>query len=1203
MFSGVTRRTARRLLIAVTGLLICGSPLAAQNTAGSISGVIQDSQGAVVPNAKVALTNEAQGAASAREVVTSPEGTFVFTPVLAGKYTVTVDASGFKKHVQSGIVLDVSDRLGLPPIALEIGSAGESVTVEANAVQLQTVSAERSGVVDGRQIVDIALNGRNFNGLLRTVPGAAADGTISVNGQRTDQANFTVDGQTVIDTGVNVQTGFGYRLSVDAIAEFKVSSNAMTAEFGRNSGAQIQVVTKSGTQDFHGAGYWFKRGEFMNANTFVNNASPVTDSLGRQVAQFPIYRFMTLGYDVGGPIYIPGKFNSSKQKLFFFVSHEWNRQTTPNAPRQITVPTALERSGDFSLTKDAGGIPVVIKDPLNNGAQFPGNKIPASRFNSFGQAVLNYLPLPNILGNASYNYQSQTPSQSPQFDEVYRVDYNINDRWRLFGRMLRSHNTQNNPYGRGDSANVLALSPLYAPTFAWPNVTVNLATVVSPTLTNEFQYGYTKNGIPGNAPPSGSPYYRTVSNLQIPLLYPNADPSGVVPNFGFGGVPGPSFLGGTDSLVSQFNGLPYANANPLYNFIDNVTKVFSTHTIKAGFFFEHAIKTESAFGDVNSTIAFGRDSANPNDSNWAFSNALLGNFRSYTQFSRYPVGDFPYRNIEWYVQDSWKVTPKLTLNYGLRMNLVPPSYSKNNVVANFDPNFYDPTKAVRLFQPALIGGQKVAFDPVTGQTQLPGYVGFIVPGSGDVNNGNIQAGVNGYPQGLMASRGIQWGPRIGVAYAANPKTVVRVGGGVFYERVVAGMIRTQATDPPFVRQPQLLYGNLSNIAASASIQSPVGASGLSPDGHVPTVYNFSAGVQRELPLHLLLDVSYVGSLSRHLVLLVPFNDLPYGSAWLPQNQDSTLGPPKFDGTTTLAPNLYRPYLGYVGPTTSSFSNYGYLNNFGGSSSYNGLQVAVNRRVGNGLNLGMQYSWSKALGTESCSFGGGPCGLRLGDVRSVNYGPLTLDRTQQLTFNYIYSIPSMARKGTFLDNRAGKLVLDGWQISGLTSISSGAPVNVTYSVQNIGPTALNRMVTGSEDVAPRPILTCNPMGSGSGGLYNFVNASCFAPAPLKDPNFGNETGNNRLRGPGLNNWDMSLFKNIPWGKESQRRIQLRLEAYNAPNHVEWNTFNSTILFNAAGTITNLPAALGGGGNRFGFGSLNAVRANSQRILQVAAKFTF
>lgn len=274
----------RSLVVLAVGCIFATQAARAQNIAGSVSGLVQDPQGAVVPGAKVTLVNEEQGTASARTVFTGPEGAFAFSPVLAGKYTLNVEAMGFKKYSQSGITLDVSQRLGLPPIGLEVGLTGESVTVEANAVQLETLNAERAGVVNGNQVVDIAINGRNYTSLLKTVPGIAADsgtGDVNVNGGRTMQNNFTLDGQNVTDIGVNQQ--FAYRISMDAIAEFKVSTNAQTAEFGRNDGAQIQVITKSGTRDFHGDGYWFKRGEFMNANTFINNFNGI---------QRQIYRYM-----------------------------------------------------------------------------------------------------------------------------------------------------------------------------------------------------------------------------------------------------------------------------------------------------------------------------------------------------------------------------------------------------------------------------------------------------------------------------------------------------------------------------------------------------------------------------------------------------------------------------------------------------------------------------------------------------------------------------------------------------------------------------------------------------------------------------------------------------------------------------------------------------------------------------------------------
>ena len=519
-------------MLVLAGLVIASVPLRAQATAGSISGVVHDPQGAVIPGAKVTLTNEAQGPASAREATSNPEGTFQFTPVLAGNYSLTVESQGFKKYTQSGIVMNSADRLGLPAISLEVGTTGETVTVEASSTKLETVSAERSGVVSGKQMVDVAVQGRNFTGLLKTIPGSSADCSggglgCTFNGQRTDQTNWTVDGQTVTDIGVNVQ--FAYRINMDAVAEMKVSTNSQGAEFGRNSGAQVQVVTKSGTRDFHGSGWWFKRGEFMNANDFVNNYN------GKQIQP---YRYMTAGFTGGGPIYIPGKFNTSRDKLFGFMSQEWNRSFTPNSIRQITVPTAAERAGDFSATHDGAGVPVIIYDPatrsaaLPQGTPFPGNKIQPTRFSPYGPSVLNWLPQPNTFGQNLYNYQSQVANSAPSFDQVYRVDYNISDKWRLFVRHLNSKQTQNNPYGRADTSNVLGLTPFYAPTYGW-SLDGQCGHHHQATLANEFQFGYTVNGIPGNPPPHGQPVLPVSFQHQYSAVVSQCGPLRLCPELQF----------------------------------------------------------------------------------------------------------------------------------------------------------------------------------------------------------------------------------------------------------------------------------------------------------------------------------------------------------------------------------------------------------------------------------------------------------------------------------------------------------------------------------------------------------------------------------------------------------------------------------------------------------------------------------------------
>jgi hypothetical protein len=1167
---------SKRAVLSLAGLFVFAvAPVWGQANAGSITGIVQDSQSAVVPNARVTLTNEEQGVASARTIVTGPEGSYLFSPVLPGQYTVVVEAAGFKKYTQAHITLNVNDRLGLPTISLEVGSTGETVNVEANAIQLETVSAERAGVVSGRQMVDIAVNGRNYTSLLKTVPGITADttgGDAAVNGQRTGQNNFTVDGQNVTDIGVNQQ--FAYRINVDSIAEFKVSTNSQGAEFGRNSGAQVQIVTKSGSKDFHGTGYWFKRGEFMNANTWLNNYNGI---------QRPAYRYMTAGYTLGGPVFIPKHFNTGKDKLFFFFSHEWNRSFTPAALRQITVPTAAERSGDFSNTRDGAGVLQTIYDPatrtaaLPQGQPFAGNKITPDRFNQYGPATLNWLPLPNTFGQPLYNYQSQVPSSLPSFDQVYRADYNINAKWRLFVRGLVSKQTQNNPYGRADTSNNLGLTPFYAPTYG-ESITGNLATIIGPTLTNEFQFGYTVNGIPGDGPPQGSPYYRSVSNINIPLLYPDADPAHVIPNFVFTGTP---TVSGT--AMTSFAGTPYHNRNPVWNIIDNVTKAVGNHTIKAGFYFEYAIKTENAFRPYNSTIDFGRDPNNPGDTNWAFSNALLGSYLTYTQINKDPLPNYPYTNVEWFGQDSWKVSKRLTLNYGLRMALIKPFHDDNNLMANFDFSKYDPAKQVVFYQPYGTGANRQALNPITGQLLPAPYIGAIIPGVGDINNGMVVSGQNGTPLGLMEDRGIHWGPRFGAAYQLDDKTVFRMGGGVYYERVATfgiGITSNYTTNPPTLRTAQIYYGNLSTIQSSGGAFFPATVTKLSSDGHVPTVYNYSAGIQRELPKQFFADVSFVGSQSRHLWLGEPFNYAPFGSAWLPQTQDPTVTP-KFDGSTNLGVNFYRPYIGYTNGTQYTW---------GTSANYNALQVAVNRRTGP-LQFGLAYVWSKALGVNA----GHPT-----DTRDYGYGPLPQDRTQSLTFNYIYDFPKFARPGTFLDNKVGKTILNDWQLSGLTSMSSGAPVNVTYTVSGVSSALLNRQITGSEDFAPRVVFTCNPnLSPGDKNLDRYVNTSCFAPA--QKGSIGLDSGYDRLRGPGINQWDANLFKNI--SIRERARIQLRLEAYNAFNHPEWASFNSSAVFNSAGSVINLPTQLGGTGGRFGFGTLNAVRANSQRILQIAAKLYF
>jgi len=1185
-------------------LIVLVTPVFGQESSGSISGVVQDSQGAVVPNAKVTLLNQAQGVV-AREQQTSGEGTFFFTPVIPGTYSVTVEVTGFKKYVKSDITLDAQERIGLPPVALEVGAIGETIRVESSTLALQTVSAERSGVVTGSQVLELGSSTRAYTDLLPTVPGFNAD-TQNANGLRTDQNAIAVDGTLVEDVGNN--SAGGWRINPDLIAEFKVLTNGQQAEFGRASGSNITIVTKSGSRDFHGVGYDFYRNEWMNANSWTNNYSGLSRARARN---------STYGFNVGGPIYIPHKFNSNKEKLFFFTNFEFQRPRNFDPLVNLTVPTALERAGNFSQTK-VNNIPVTILDPAASKTPFPGNIIPTSRINEYGLQLMNVFPLPNKLGvDPGYNYQYQYQGTDSRNDRTIRVDYNIANNWKFFFRLLQ--NSENLVQSGGLNVN----NTIGVGSFQSLRGTISgegvLTTIITPTLTNELSYGNSRNWLP-NVPVASSGYLRANTGVTMPLLYPNADSQeNLIPNMLFGSEV-------SDAPTVFIGGMPYANENPTQNITDNVAKVWPTHTVKAGIYIESSTKRQTATEVNNGRLSFATDSGNPGDTGWDFSNMLLGNYDTFDQSNGYLKGYYYYRSFEWYVQDNWKVPPTLTLDLGIRFSDLPPWYEEHNQISSFQEGAFSASQAVTLYRPILVNGVRSSINPLTGQTGPAALIGAIVANSGNVYNGIVTPTTSTNGRGMVNSQGVLFGPRFGLAWTplgANGNLVVRMGGGVFYERIQGNMIFNQINYPPELLTPKIYYGNLSTIGNSAGTLFPLNVAGLSPEGKIPTVYNYNVSVQRQLPGQVMLDVGYVGMQNRHELTRSPFNEPAFGSDWLSQNQDPTLCPNvatcNLNGTNALPVDFLRPYQGYTGSgaavAQSGLGGGGFIATYGASANYNALQVSAQRRAARNLTIGAAYTWSKVMGTDTdYSFIGNPL-----NHRKADYAPLTFDRTQTLVLNYVYNVPKGARKGTFLDNPIGRGILNDWQLTGITALSSGEPVPVggssvislgSYNMQGVGGTTLNEEMTGNADWAARPMLTCNPnVSPGSRTLTAFINTSCFHPAAVGST--GMDSDLRPFRGPGVNNWNISVFKQYPLGHSEQRYLQLRLEMYNAWNHTQWGGavasnyesagFNDTPTFNAAGQITNLPTALGGGGGRFGFGALNAVR--TPRTLQLGAKIYF
>jgi hypothetical protein len=1168
------RAVAGPVLLVTLALLVLTTIAHAQQISGSITGVVKDTQQAVIANAKVTLIDAAQG--SSRTVNSGADGAFVFTPVQPGTYTIEVEATGFKKYEQKDVKVFASDRVTLGDLVMTVGSLSEVVTVEATAAMVTTQGADRAGILTSRQVLDLAMTGRNFLDLARTIPGIVYTGGlggIQANGNRGNQNNLLLDGVTNVDTGSN--GGVLATTNIDMIAEFKVTTNSQPAEFGRSSGAQIQVVTKSGTQDFHGTGYIFHRHEGLNANTWRNNIE------GRP-RQF--YRYNYAGFNVGGPVYIPGKFNKDKNKLFFFIGWEWQNQLVPQGLRNVTVPTQLERQGNFSQSREGGGSPVRITDPQNGGAPFPNMTIPANRLSADGVKILNFYPLPNAAGtDPSFNYQSQFSDTYPRRERIFRGDWQINEKWRVYGRYIKTSSQTNKNYGQWNADYNIPFAPMNFGDPGWSFIS-NVTTIINPTLTNEFIFGTSKNVL--NIDPVDKTFDRARLGLSYRMPFPTADPLGLIQNWRWGGVPNAPFTG--------FNGTPFRNFNHTYDISDNIAKIAGAHTLKFGIYLHKSLKDQTAFTSVNGNIWFDRDSSNPYDTNWAWANALTGTFQRLQQSNIVRNGQYRYWNVEWYLQDSWRASSKLTIDYGIRFYYIQPQYDKEFQTGAINPALYNPAAAAVLAQPYKdpATGATVAINPINGQILPRALTGSIInTGNGFTDglytNGMGRPGLNGYPIGLINGSGILYAPRVGIAYQFMPKTVLRVGAGVFYDRFQGNPVFDMLPNPPSTASPQFYYGQLASIPpASAGVYFPANVNGFDINGEIPTTYNWNATIQREMPFGVLFDIGYVGSAANHIIYRRNANAVPLGSAWLPQNQDPLNSNPQYDGSTTKAVNFYRPYSGYADAN---------IIGFGANSNYHSLQASANRRFGKDVMFGVAYTWSRALGTTTDDY----TTNHPFNMKAADYGPLFYHRTHNLVFNYNYFVPKFI-KGDNMGSKFAKAVLHNWQISGITTIQSGQPDNLSFGIDGVG--NLNERYTGSVNVGPRPVVNKGFSYTKTDYSWIDVGASGFALPPLKGSQ-GFDSAPRLVYRPGDHTWDISVFKNIPFMPQDEAKyIQLRLEMFNAFNHTRFSDFNRSMTFSRDGSrIINLPTALGGNGGRFGFGALTGTR--DPRIIQLAAKIYF
>jgi hypothetical protein len=897
----------------------------AQTTSGSIAGTVVDAQHGAIPN--VTVTAQEQEKRFTLTTKADEAGRFVFAQVPPGTYSISAQNPGFKKYERTGVVLNANDRLAVGDLVMEVGTVAEQIEVSAAVVQLQTESAERGTALISKQMENIAVNSRSYLDLVKLVPGVVSTvnlqtagpgglGSISANGTRTNSNQLMINGISNVDTGSN--GGANVTLSLDSVQEFKMLTGVYQAEYGRSMGAQINVVTKSGTSDIHGSGYWFHRHDSLNANNWLNNRNGLLRNL---------FRFNDQGFTLGGPVYIP-KILKSREKLFFFWSEEFQRQLRPQGTRNLTVPTALERKGDFSQSVDNNGNPVIIKDPVT-GQPFPGNIIPANRLYAPGLALLNLLPMPTVSGVKGYNYQSQISDQYPRREDLVRLDYNLTSKARIFGHFINNNNTYLSQYGSFVLGSNTPLSPIqYAnPGISWA---VGSTYIFGPTLTNEFNLGTSHNSILIDE--TTKAYTRAASGVNLPLLYSSAVQRDYIPNVNFGGTRlanSPTFGSGD---------APFINYNTTIDITDSVSKVWNRHVIKGGVYMQRSRKDQTSFGNFNGNYNFGDNSSNPYDTGFGFANAALGVYNSFSQAANFINGQYRYWNIEGYIQDTWKVTSRLTLDYGIRTAWYQPQFDASLQASSFVLSQWSPAQAPRLYQPAIVNGARSAIDPATGQSLPAAFIGFIVPGTGSITNGVQQAGQNGFTKYLQNSPPLVWGPRFGLAWDITGKQnlVLRTGGGIYYDRYQGNRVFDFVRNPPLGIEPVLNYGYVTDINPASALLSPPNLYAADPVGKIPTSYNFTFGIQSKLPGQIVLDTAYVGSLFRHMQDNRNLNPVPYGADFLPQNQDPTLSSTALLGSSALPQNFLRPYRGFGSITIYEAAATG---------NYNSLQVSVNRRVG------------------------------------------------------------------------------------------------------------------------------------------------------------------------------------------------------------------------------------------------------------------
>jgi hypothetical protein len=1307
---------------------------AAQEQAGapgdtaSISGTVTDQTQAIVPDAKAVLTS------ATGEKLESPvneKGVYSFRNIKPGVYTLTITAPNFAAHPFDSLALKAGMELTLDASLHPAGERTE-VNVESSSVgKVETESATVSGTITEKEVVSIGLNGRNFTQLIALAPGVSnqtgqdeakvgVTGSVkySVNGGRVEYNTFEVDGSDVLNTGLNgASSTLMVYPSLDAIQEVKVLTSNYGAQYGRTASGTVQVTTKSGGSQIHGNLYDFIRNEVFNSRNYFDVEYTTPPSPGQTLGKVfgshaPLYRRQDFGGTIGGPLYIPGVFNKSKDKTFFFFSEEFRLEKTPVDYTQA-VPGLKERGliltpqgvqlnlqqgllGGFYRAFDFGDVcpapgEAFSRQKFPDCPASPGGTpltvlgVPGSGYGVDKSAIAmlgsNLIPQPNAPSGCSLNLPNlnsgltnldpQDPNHcyiaavSPSTywrEELFRIDQTVTSKLKASFRY--AHDDWDTTVLTPQWGVVQDAFPTVQNRFVGPGVSVvaRLTDTISPTLINDLVLSYVNSGITltDQNGPGGARFQRDPT-IDQPLL---ADPSnpgqcnpslsvdpatglpecgiGYIFNNGFGGkMPGVNFAGtnaayGGEGFAVDPSYMPWGHTNPTYGLRDDVGKAFGKHTLQFGAQYAYSQRNQNnnaigaASGDTQGLLTFSNLSHSTGNSfadfliqePGALPGQSVGFIQSFTQDSTRLRYYQRYQIAEPYFQDDWKVTPRLTLNLGLRVSLFGLYHEKNKNAWNWLPANYVPSQ--------------FSVDPGYGELLYGGSpvpIADFVPGNAVVKSlGLVQCGAQGTPIGCMKGHVFNPAPRVGFAWDpfGDSRTSVRGGYGIFFEHGTGNEANSgslEASAPLVLSMTQSLplsypcignvgYGTqfnslnpcespvaalLNSVQPQAGDAFPIDVTSIPTKVTWPYAQQWSFGIQRELSRALVFDVAYVGSHGTHLTIErqlnqlqpLPSNQNPFGPNEPLTIDDCNIAPPGYgsgsfpgDGTTPfllqaalvtptnpayqhLQAACANPHI----PNVNSLPGHPYpgigrvlaLQNVA-NSTYHALQVTM-RHVSGPLTAGFSYSYSHSI--DNSSDRSDPVLVNSYDLRG-NRASSNFDERHLLNVSYVYRLPVRewvenvrdwaweARTGPAVSSKTAfsSLLLDGWELSGVTIAQSGTPFTVINSAGNTGISLTDNagvdsgygIVASYPDVnrsVPSNLARFNAQSYGPliGNPSRFV-----APRGLT---FGN-AGRNSLTNPSRLNFDLSLLKHTKVGERGD--LEFRAEAFNIFNHTQFRLYD-------------------------------------------------